>query len=260
MAVALLWEPSSALLVRSKPSGPFAGPRRTAALKDAAAERHQDSRWWKPFATDEETQTSSSVDEYLRFLERRYTRLYEDEPEVTKTFNVLEWLKQGEAQQTELKQNHDAFYALGVAGVAGKQLLEEKSNLVIASRKEADLAGSRSQMAVDVKVSAVNSAEEESQQCKTTLLSSLAAASYVSPTIRRLLDQRRLFLQMQTRRVRTVLALVFKTTMNAPKTITKKLWNISGGKKNVMATASLVVAFTFFVLKPIVEVIVNEGL
>ncbi|GKY98180.1 hypothetical protein MPSEU_000775800 [Mayamaea pseudoterrestris] len=229
------------------------------AVRDAASEQYsQDSRWWKPSATTttDVQDDSSSVDDYLRFLERRYTRLYEDEPEAAaKSFNVMDWLKQGEADHKELQDNHDAFYALGVAGLAGKEMLQTHDGHQMAPSNIA-ARNMEPTLPTDQTTSITDSQVSMKDKTVSRHVRSSALAAAVSVLMSRVLQQRRFLLQLQTRRAHALLVAVAKTIKTAPKTLAKQLWNLGGGKQNVIATLSVVAAVTLMAL----HLVVKEGL
>jgi hypothetical protein len=231
------------------------------AVRDASSEQqNHDSRWWNPLVSSSTTETqddSASVDDYLRFLEHRYTRLYEDEPEATKSFNVLDWLKQGEAEHVQLQQNHDAFYALGVAGLAGKELLQSHGDQTAPTDANLELA--RRTKIIDSP--SIRSSPTSSQvfypkgAVKRQVRSSTLVAA-VTVLMTRVLAQRRVLLQLQTRRMHSFLVMVIKTTKAAPKTLATQLWHMGGGKQNVFAAVSVIAAVAFLALR----LVAHEGL
>jgi hypothetical protein len=96
--------------------------------------------WWNSIFAREE---ASPADDYLEFLEKRYSRILHDDKEEQqgsskKGFNVLQWLYHGgEADASQHKHKEDdALYVLGVANLASKRLLQKHHLLDHASLKK----------------------------------------------------------------------------------------------------------------------------
>jgi hypothetical protein len=261
----LLLEPCAAFsgvrITRSKACTSAMG---AAVQQDSTTEQqhHDYSRWWKkPFVAVTETDsTTTSVDDYLRFLEKRYTRLYEDEPEAVKqqSFRVLDWLKQGQSeQQQELleQQPSHAFYAVGVAGIAGKQLLQAHAN----QQQPLPLTSSRSVQSLE-KTASTSIHQRRAPEIIQTHRSGVAAviSMTIAPLMRQLLARRRVFLRLQSRRARSLVAALVKAATTLPQTLGKQLWNTGGGKENVLATCSLMVAVGLVLLKLLVTEAVSS--
>jgi hypothetical protein len=93
------------------------------------------NKWWgNVFSSADaeiEEENQEIVDEYLEFLDRRYRRLHNNEPEEEKPkpFSALHWLIQGSPYHNDVvaskQQQEDALYALGVAGLASQKLLQK---------------------------------------------------------------------------------------------------------------------------------------
>lgn len=180
------------------------------------------------------------VDDYLKFLDKRYHRLHDEEPEEV-DFPVWKWLMKNDATAKKKEesvvvpkaQKEDALYALGVAGLASERLLQKHKVESTALRDE-----KKASKSIDSETSVVPSA---------------AAFSMVSIIIRRLSPPLRyLGLQRQMlisygprallRSVLVPLKRLLRVTPQVPTKFAKTLLELGGGKRNVMLSVSLMVA------------------
>jgi hypothetical protein len=201
--------------------------------------------WWNPFAaTALKSQTATSdVDEYLEFLERRYQRLHEDQGRTEVKFSALKWLKQEDGELNQ-QQHENVLYALGVAGLASERLLHKHQPHQLKSYEPA---------AVDVQV--VKTASTKPQA---PVLATLVAAR-LSPAFRKLMLQRKLLIRYQSLKLKAFATMLLKAAINMPVKASKSLLKMSGGKRNLIYTASLMATVFVVLLRPVVQTIVSEG-
>ena len=205
------------------------------------------SRWWNPLSAKSSSssngKSSSSVDDYLEFLERRYSRLYDNEQkqESRAKFSVMSWLQQGEASESSSSPSN-AMYALGVAGIAGKQLLEKHSNSVVTKRATFEDA-----QIVDKTPSAQLSAE-------TTLFSSVIATK-LGPIFRKISHKRQMLIRYESQKLNAAIVFLLKSALRLPVKVGKAVWNMGGGKKTIALTFTVAAALTLVLMRPIAEAV-----
>lgn len=216
------------------------------------------SFWWKPFAVvassplrghaySAEARPSSDVDDYLEFLERRYHRLHDEEDKPEVKFSALKWLRQEEMTLNE-EQRDNALYALGVAGLASERLLHKHQPL-----KSAAAPADTTEIETTVPV-----VVEQTEQPRIALLASILMAR-VSPLIRQVVLRRKLLIRYQSIKLRAFAQAFTKALASAPTKTAKALINLSGGKRNVIVTASILATLFFVILRPVAQTIVSEG-
>ena len=154
-------------------------------------------------------------------------------------------------QQTQA----DALYVLGVAGLASKKLLQkhqihfEKINHRAPKKQEETPTN-----VIDVVTDESLATASRWSQKKQLLMNRLAKH------VAQLSNKRRSLLLFQKRQLTSLARSTLIGLTQAPKEIARKAWNHGGGKRNVMFTASLVVAFTFVILQPVLKTAAREGL
>lgn len=218
-------------------------------------------RWWNPLVTPKSTSSdgssSSSVDEYLEFLERRYSRLYENDSskqQASKSkFSVLSWLQQSDeatasssssSTTVETSSPADAWYALGVAGLAGKQLLEQSSKTPMSALKQ--------NMPIDDAQVISTSASVVSTE---TATAASVFALRMAPLFRRLSAQRQRLLRYESQKLNSAVVFVLKTVLRLPVKVGKAVWNMGGGKKTIAVTLTVAAAVSLLMLRPIAEAV-----
>jgi hypothetical protein len=228
------------------------------------------NKWWgntlslADAAEVEEDDNQQVVDEYLEFLDRRYRRLHNTEPEEEKSkpFSALNWLIQGSPNRNDVvaskQQQEDALYALGVAGLASQKLLQ----------KHHQEHGPTSATAVQERPRPIR--DESSNQVAAISFSesqigSTIANKVILPVVRifyMIEHRKQLFIRAQVQKLRAVLSLmvksIAKSLMQGPISTTKAVLEIGGGKKNIALTFT--VAYTvFLLLRPILQALVTEN-
>jgi hypothetical protein len=194
------------------------------------------------------------VDEYLKFLDRRYRRLHSDEKgeENAKPFSAVEWLLQDSPNHSEVvvsqQQQEDALYVLGVAGLASEKLLQKHCLPVETERKRKTAVFTD---AIDV------TSENDSAV--------FFIQKVVVPVLRVLyFVQRRkeLFVNTQLRRFRSLLSTgaksVAKSLILGPVTTMEAVLEIGGGKKNIALTLTAV-STVLLLIRPVLKAAVTEG-
>lgn len=186
----------------------------------------------------------ASVDDYLEFLDRRYHRLYDEQ--VERKFPTFKWLIQNNGksddQQPIPTAADNALYALGVAGLASKELLQ-KYQISIVREQQQQQQQQLDRDAVDAQNEEDNASSKERIQAK---LGSL---------FRPITASRRRLLHFQSAKARAAASTVVRTLISSP----RFLWKHSGGKATVGATLSLVSALVLVVARPLASAIVTEG-
>lgn len=208
------------------------------------------SRWWNPLSAKSSSSSNgnsgSSVDDYLEFLERRYSRLYDNEQkqESRAKFSVMSWLQQGEASEST-SSTSNAMYALGVAGIAGKQLLEKHSsnrNSLVTKQVSFEDA-----QIVDKTLSTQLSSE-------TTLFSSVIATK-VGPIFRKISHKRQMLIRYESQKLKAAVGFLLKSALRLPVKVGKAVWNMGGGKKTIALTFTVAAALTLVLMRPIAEAV-----
>jgi hypothetical protein len=225
------------------------------------------NKWWgnvfSSVDAEIEEENQEVVDEYLEFLDRRYRRLHNTEPEEEKPqpFSALNWLIQGSPNRNDVvaskQQQEDALYALGVAGLASQKLLQKHQE-----------HGPTSATAVQERPRPIR--DESSNQVAAISFSesqigSTIANKVILPVVRifyMIEHRKQLFIRAQVQKLRAVLSLmvksIAKSLMQGPISTTKAVLEIGGGKKNIALTFT--VAYTvFLLLRPILQALVTEN-
>jgi hypothetical protein len=230
------------------------------------------NKWWGNFFSSAdaeiEEENQEVVDEYLEFLDRRYRRLHNTEPEEEKPkpFSALNWLIQGPPNRNHLvaskHQQEDALYALGVAGLASQKLLQKHHHqeqgptsaaIAVQERPSPMIGDDKSNHQV-----AANSFSESQ-------IGSTIANKVILPVARvfyMIEHRKQLFIQAQMQKLRAILSLMVKSISKSlsqgPINTAKAVLEIGGGKKNIALTFT--VAYTvFFLLRPMLQAIVTES-
>jgi len=205
------------------------------------------SRWWNPLSAKSSSSSNgnsgSSVDDYLEFLERRYSRLYDHEQkqESRAKFSVMSWLQQGEASEPT-SSSSNAMYALGVAGIAGKQLLEKHSDSVVSKQ-----APFQDAQIMDKTLSTQLSSE--------TALFSSVIATKLGPIFRKISHKRQILIRYESQKLHAAIVFLLKTALRLPVKLGQAIWNMGGGKKTIALTFTVATALTLVLMRPIVEAV-----
>jgi hypothetical protein len=223
------------------------------------------SGWWNNiFPSQPEVSKGGEqdvVDEYLKFLDRRYRRLHSDEKEEenAKPFSAVSWLLQGSPNHSEVlvsqQQQEDALYVLGVAGLASEKLLQQHHLPVETEPKTAttEREALRPLFTDFIDVTLKNDSA-----------SAVFILKVVVPVIRVLyVAQRRkeLLVDSQIQRFRSLLSTraksVAKSLILGPVTTMKAILEIGGGKKNIAVTLTAV-STALLLLSPVLKAAVTE--
>jgi hypothetical protein len=225
---------------------------------DAASSPEAQGRWWQMvFATPDPALSADVVDseqevvdEYLEFLNRRYQRLHVSERKEAK-FSAWKWLMQeDEASEdqsvtTKEEKEDNAFYVLGVAGLASQRLLQKHQPATPTQASAATRKVESHGFAVDAVMTVLPSS-------RLSVVASMAVAG-VTPILERLLRQRRALLRFQTVTLRTALKFLIRKGANAPIRAAKSVIRLGGGKQNIVVTATVTAALAFVLVRPVVQ-------
>jgi hypothetical protein len=196
--------------------------------------------WWKQ---EQPKSQQANVDDYLEFLDRRYHRLNKDEDEQRQEtrLSVLKWLTHGyEDGQESLnasKDDENAFYVLGVAGLASQELLR-KHHIPVDGSKKSPLVVAHTTSIVDAEV-------EDSK----------ASNNKVAALFKPFANPRERLLKFQDSKLRAVGLAILKTLKGCP----DKLLRLSGGRKSVSFTLGAVTTLAFLLARPLVATFLGEG-
>jgi hypothetical protein len=234
---------------------------RTNSDADSSVIPPKTSRWWSPILFSSGVKPSSgddksrAVDDYLEFLERRYHRLHDDEQEQnrpstgTTKFSALKWLKQEsevESPEAQQQQHDDALFALGVAGLASRQLLMKHRR---SDSLRWDGAATTERPSKVASAAALKS--EASLPASSAVLHD--ALDRLQPLARHVLIRRKLLLRYQARQLNAMAVLAAKALATGPAKAASALWRMGGGRKNIAVTLTVMAAFSVFVLRPLTE-------
>jgi hypothetical protein len=229
---------------------------------DAASSPEAQGRWWQtvfstaPVPVDAVDSEQAVVDDYLEFLNRRYRRLHGEVKQKEVNFSAWKWLMQDEVEGSEdqdfttpEEKKDNAFYALGVAGLASQRLLQKHQP---AAPTQTSAATKRVEIkpqgfAVDAEMSVLPS----------TRLSVVASMTVtgVTPILQRLSRRRRALLRFQTRKVRAALKFLIRNVPAASVKAAKSVIRRSGGKQNIVMTLTVAVALSFVLLRPMLQAV-----
>jgi len=177
-----------------------------------------------------------------------YSRLHEDEIQepATNVFSAWKWLHSGASSTTTkdepsilpvqpaTRQEQDALYALGVAGLASKKLLQKhrvsSDQLRDASVKE------------DAVAAKVESSRHKMFDRATRVVQTIAAT-------------RQSLHKFQSHKMRGAA----KSVVRAPFVLGRKVFALGGGRHTVGVTATVAVALVFVLAKPVAHFVANES-
>jgi hypothetical protein len=229
------------------------------------------NKWWgnvfSSVDAEIEDENQEVVDEYLEFLDRRYRRLHNSEPEEEKPkpFSALSWLIQGSPNRNDVvqskQQEEDALYVLGVAGLASQKLRQKHH---VTHHEQEPTAAT----AVQERPSPIldeSSNQVAAKNFSESQIGSTIAKEVVLPVLRvfYIIEHRKqLFVRAQVQNLRAVLTLmakpIAKTLIQGPISTAKAVFKVGGGKKHLALTFTA--AYTvFFLLRPMLQVVVMES-
>jgi hypothetical protein len=238
---------------------------------EAPLNQPKNSRWWSPslfspgVKSTAEGDKNRAVDDYLEFLERRYHRLHDDDkqdrlPSTGAKFSALKWLKQGDDQdspEAKQRQQDDALFVLGVAGLASQQLLQKhqkQHDRAAGTAAPPRLASSATAPATAQLVAIGRSAAKHEEGGLTPAAIVLSALlDRLKPLARNLALRRKLLLRYQAQQLNVLTALFARALTLGPSKAATTLWRMGGGKKNVAVTLTVMAALTVFVIRPLAE-------
>lgn len=221
----------------------------------------------------EPSEEQAKVDDYLEFLNRRYHRLHDENPEEVK-FSVWEWLLQkSDATTTETEaeadvvtvsreQKDDAFFALGVAGLASDRLLQKYASSSKVDSTSLREAAKTSDRIIDVETTVVPPSAMGRSMASTVPGSLALSLRYLALKRRKLISYGPMTL---LRSVLTSMMRLLKTPrvqeglVEAPRKSAKRLLELGGGRKNVTLSVTLTFAF-LCLLRPLAQAVLSEGL
>jgi hypothetical protein len=208
------------------------------------------SGWWNSIFAREE---SSPADDYLEFLEKRYSRILHDDNEEQpgsssssskKSFNVLQWLYQGEEAEANQPKHRedDALYVLGVANLASKRLLQ-KHHLLNHVKEEVESSeiSFNKESAIDAEIVVTPTSE------------AIVGKPVVKLWHQMVLSRQRM-IQRQTRSIRFATNFLL-SKMLLTGSACQKLFQMGGGKLTWTVTLAAVAAALSLALNPLFRVI-----
>jgi hypothetical protein len=229
---------------------------------DAASSPEAQGRWWQtvfstaPVPDDTVDSEQAVVDDYLEFLNRRYRRLHGEVKQKEVNFSAWKWLMQDEVEGSEdqsfttpEEKKENAFYALGVAGLASQRLLQKHQpatptqTSAVTRKVESKPQG----FAVDAEMTVLPST-------RLSVVAAMAVAG-VTPILEQLSRQRRALLRFQTLKLRAVLKFLVRKVPSASIKAVKSVIRRGGGKQNIAMTLTVTAALTFVLLRPLVQAV-----
>jgi hypothetical protein len=231
---------------------------------DSAASPEAQGRWWQtvfsspaPVPVDAVDSEQAVVDDYLEFLNRRYQRLHGDvERKKEVNFSAWKWLMQEDVEgsqdqglTTPEEKKDNAFYVLGVAGLASQRLLQKHQPAAPIQTSAATKRAERptQDFAVDAEMTVLPST-------RLSVVASMAVAG-VTPILERLSRQRRALLRFQTLKLRAILKFVIRNVPIVSVKAAKSVIRMGGGKQTVTMTLTVAAALTFVLLRPMVQAV-----
>lgn len=194
----------------------------------------------------------AAVDDYLEFLDKRYHRLHDDNPEKVK-FRIWEWLlKKNDAKENEDKdiavpkaQTENALFALGVAGLASERLLQ----------KHTILEAAKTSKTIDVET-----AVAPPSAVGLSIVSAMDGT--LAPSLRHLAVQRRMLISYGPmtllRSVLVPLISLVRIVAKAPMKLGQMLLDLGGGSKTMKFSATLMVVLLCS-LRPLALTVLSEA-
>lgn len=237
---------------------------------DSASSPDAQGRWWQSvFSADPVVRVDvvddeqAVVDDYLEFLNRRYQRLHGDVKQKEVNFSAWKWLMQDEAEGSEdqgsttpEEKKDNAFYVLGVAGLASQRLLQKHQPAApsVASATTRKAERPNEGFAMDAEMTVMPST-------RLSVVASMAVAG-VTPVLERLSRQRRALLRFQTLKLRAVLSFVIREVPIAIRKVptasikaAKSVVRMGGGKQTVTVTLTVAAVLTIVLLRPMLQAV-----
>lgn len=209
-------------------------------------------RWLKPVihaaAQDHGEDTSKKVDEYLEFLDKRYSRMRGNEAShPRRALSIMKWLRAEDHHDTEEKDSN-ALYDLGVAGLASKRLLQRQG---VTLRKCTIIQPSFDPPSIFVE----HTSEETPTEGLSLLLNKiLAAFSAKLILLQRQVSMRREWalrsLSRQTMvSTKAALTSLPRATANLARTVVRA----GGGERNLKVAVAFTFAFAICIVQPLAK-------
>ena len=185
--------------------------------------------------------------------------MHEDEiaPSEPKPFSAWKWLGGGSDDNGDVtlpaqscRQEQDALYALGVAGLASKKLLQRHRVSSDALRNEAaEAEAEESSSAATTTVDAVVVSEQEERRPRSlALLGATALLLERAGTVRRSLHE------YQGAKLRAAASLL------SPARLLRRIFALGGGRPAVAATAAIAAALVLALARPVAHFVASESL
>jgi hypothetical protein len=220
--------------------------------------------WWKSITSsdvllkrksDPAAEQQAKVDDYLRFLDKRYHRLHDDDEEKPSNqhsgpqfASTWKWLMQQQQQQSDStsptamrtpeEQEHDALYVLGVAGLASQALLKHyKQPQPVREMKLTPNVSPSSWRATVVD----------------------AQVTPVSQVLQSVAYRRARLVRQVERQTRALLLAVGKVLVTGPIRLAQALVRYSGGVRNLLALGTVAVAALVLLTRPLMQAILVRG-
>ena len=179
-----------------------------------------------------------------------HRRMHEDD-EVAAAFNGWKWLGMGgdrnDAGLTQSQQEENALYALGVAGLASKKLLQKH-------RVSSERVGAVAERSAPVGSTVVNDvAKAADEEAKKQSHTKIVHCAY--EVVHSVSKARRTLHECQSHQLRAAA----QVAVRAPITMGRKLFQLGGGEKTVSLTAAVALALVFVLIKPAVHFVASES-
>lgn len=183
-----------------------------------------------------------------------HSRLHENiKAEPHATFSAWKWLSQEQPETVDLltqqQKQEDALYALGVAGLASKKLLQKHH-----------LAGSEPREAIAALKSAALAASMPLDVESASATASTPAKQWIARAAGRVATTRRSLHEYQATKLKAAVVAAFAVLMRGPQNLVRSLWALSGGKENVTRTIIVAVALTVVLVRPLAHLVAEECL
>jgi len=169
-------------------------------------------------------------------------------------FSAWKWLSKGEPQQDSSssqatlpvqssKQEENALYALGVAGLASKKLLQKH-------RVSSEQLRAASEQAIDC-----SAIEDDGDDDDATSVGSNKIVEKALCVVQKIGAARHSLHEYQNNKLRKAT----KVVTRLPVKLGRKLFALGGGQRTVAMTAAVAAAFIFVLAKPVAHFVANES-
>lgn len=204
---------------------------------------------------EEDQDTSKKVDEYLEFLDKRYNRMRGGEEK--KPFSVLQWLHHEDHTDHSEETQSNAFYALGVAGLASERLLQKHGVHLTQCSVVQPLSSSTTNEEEDsIVVDCDSSLEATSPVDHMSLLLNKIFATFAAKIVslhRQFMVRRHLMLKSLSHASRAVGKKALALIPKASSDVVRALIKAGGGERNLKIAATAVCAFAIYIAQPLVK-------